>query len=127
MVAGILLDTSVAIELVKKNNQAVIDAVKSEAPSSVSISGVTRFELEVGAQNEDDLNKIRDIPCISVDCASFSTAACIYKKLMLVGKKPSFPDCIIAACAIFNDCMLLTMDKDFVLFEEFGLKMKLLS
>ncbi|PIZ95075.1 VapC toxin family PIN domain ribonuclease, partial [Candidatus Micrarchaeota archaeon CG_4_10_14_0_2_um_filter_49_7] len=44
-----------------------------------------------------------------------------------VGKKPSFQDCVIAMAAVMNDSLLLTFDKDFRQFEEFGLKMKLLS
>ena len=127
MVDCIMLDTSAVIELVKRNNPKILDALKSEMPTAIAISGITQFELEVGAKDEEDLKKIRSIPCISADCPAFSIAAHIYAELKSAGKTPQIKDCFIAAVAIYNDCLLMTFDRDFGAFEKFGLKTKLLN
>jgi len=124
---SILLDTSAAIEYFENSNEKVASAIKSEDFFEVLICGMTKFGLAVGLDDEEDIKRLDNIPCLGMDCSYFSKAAEVYKKLESVGKKPSFEDCVIAMAAVMNDSLLLTFDKDFRQFEEFGLKMKLLS
>jgi predicted nucleic acid-binding protein len=124
MAYKVILDTSAAIELLKRNNSSVIEAIEMEKPEEVLISGVTRFELEVGSEGD---SRIADIPCISIRCEAFALAGRLYSELSAKGKMPGVKDCFIAACAITEEALLVSYDRDFGLFSEYGLNARILK
>jgi len=120
----VILDTSAAIELLNRKDKQILHTIEKEKPTEIFICGVTRFELGVGS--EDDA-QILDIPCLSMNCEMFGFAAKMYSLLKQHGKMPGIKDCFIAACAITEDSLLLTYNKDFEVFKEFGLNAKVLK
>jgi predicted nucleic acid-binding protein len=124
MAYKVILDTSAAIELLKRNDRKVIEQIEKEKPEEVLISGVTRFELEVGSGNEE---RIGDIPCVSLGCEAFALAGRIFSSLGSKGRTPSIKDCFIAACAIVEEGTLITYDRDFEVFKEYGLDARILK
>ena len=123
MAFTVMLDTSAAIDLLKKGDPAVIKAIDEETPQEVVISAVTRFELDVAAYRDRD--QIAGIPCLSATCQAFSRAAEMFSGLRKKGKEPQLKDCFIAACAIDSDAILITRDRDFKEFQEYGLMVKI--
>lgn len=123
MAYTVMLDTSAVIELLKRKNEKVMEAIRNEEREEVVISAITKFELEVATDKDKD--KLRTIPCTSAHCSALSLAAEIYADLSKKGKKPPLKDCLIAGCAIDSDAVLITCDKDFELFKGYGLKAKI--
>jgi len=119
----IILDTSAAIELLEKNNEKVKQAITAQEHEEVVLSAISKFELEVAEEKKD--SSLEQIPCISASCSALSLAAQMYSILKERGKMPPLKDCFIAACAIDANALLISCDKDFRLFEEFGLKIKI--
>lgn len=124
MAYKVILDTSAAIELLKRNDRKVIEEIEREKPEEVFISGITRFELEVGSRGDE---RLADIPCLSVGCEAFRLAGRMYAELAAKGKEPGIKDCFIAACAIAEEAVLVTYDKDFERFSAFGLNPRILK
>ena len=124
MAYRVILDTSAVIELLNRNDQRVLDQIEKEGSEEVFISGITKFELEIGGDGDV---RIGDIPCLPIGCEAFSLAAKIYSELCTKGKEPSLKDCFIAACAIIEDGVLITYDRDFEIFLEYGLNAKILK
>lgn len=122
MAYTIVLDTSAVINLLKRKDKRIIEAIEKESVEEIVITGITRFELEVATKKDREL--IAQIPCISCTCNAFSIAANMYSSLQKEGKKPQLKDCFIAACAIDVNGTLITCDKDFGLFEKHGLKQR---
>lgn len=125
MAHTVMLDTSAVIALLKKGDETVISAIKQEAPEEVIISAITRFELEVATTKDKD--KIAALPCVSASCFALSLAARMYSELCKKGKEPQLKDCFIAGCAIDTEAVLITLDNDFKVFSEFGLKSKIIE
>ncbi len=61
------------------------------------------------------------------DDYSADIAAYIYKELSSRGLKPNIKDLFIASICIANNIPLITTDKDFKIFEEFGLKLEIIE
>lgn len=122
---SIILDTSAVIDLFKNEKSKIIEEVRNNSPQEVLITSITKFELEVGAKTNEDKEKIGEIPCISFDCQSSTLAAKMFFELEKEGKRPGLKDCLIAAVAINTKSILITKDKDFRIFEKYGIEIRI--
>ncbi len=119
-----ILDTSVIIEVFKGNSK-VVKSLPSEWV--YGLSAITVFELYCGTLKEKEELMIEKLPKLHFDEKSAKIAGEIYRDLKKKGNLPPAKDLLIAANAIAHDKMLVTCDKDFELFTEYGLKVKIIK
>ena len=111
---GILVDTSVIIDFLRKQykEKTILWALKES--SSCFMSSITYFELLAGATNEskqDDVNKIcKWIPVLNFEENSARVAAKIYRELKSDNKLIEFRDIFIAATALWYNFSLATLN-----------------
>jgi tRNA(fMet)-specific endonuclease VapC len=112
----ILFDTNILIEIYKNNND-VIDIVKSIGQNQIAISDVTCAELLFGARDKNELNIIlkdfESLNVLSIESNISKLSVKLIEKYAL-SHKISIPDSLIAATAIFYNIELYTLNtKDF--------------
>ncbi len=109
----IVLDTSVCIELFRKN-PTVMSFVQRQGNAKPAISAVTLFELMLRKYNLDMVEIFtQSVDLLDIDGKAAREAASITKELRKSGQSIDSHDVFIAATAIANNCQLATLDSDF--------------
>ena len=119
-----ILDTSVIIEVFKGNEKVLNTLLRENLV--LGIATITLFELYCGSLKEREKLMLEKLPKLEFDEKSAKIAGEIYRDLRRKGKLPPAKDLLIAANAVANDKILITCDKDFYIFKEYGLKIRLL-
>lgn len=120
----VILDTSVWISLYRKREQRLGQLVwKLTSRNEIAIIGQVWVEYLGGFRNKEK-QKIHErllsaFPFIDTTKQAYLLAA------IWLAKYPrlSAVDAIIASTAFFNKCYLLTLDKDFMILEQEGLRL----
>ncbi len=126
----ILVDTSVWIDFFNGSDSGQVSLLEAamQEEDAVLKCGLVLMEILQGIRSETELKKTKDcldeLPCLSMERATFEEAARMYRTLRKTGvtiRKPM--DCLIAAVAMQNGLPLLHNDRDFLpLIECFGLR-----
>ena len=120
----VLIDTSVWILVLRKSPlpQARDEVEHLLAEDRVAIVPMIRLELLGGARTPGEFNRLRSrlaaLHQISIDEASWETAANLSFKLRQRGKIIPYTDILIGSAAILAHCLLLHADKHFDLMAE---------
>jgi len=112
----VILDTNILIEIIRQN-LLVIENCNLLGTDNLVISSISYVEFLVGSRDKNDfqrnmkfLSRFKQIP---VDENINSALVNIFEKYSL-SHKPSVPDMLIAATAIYYKCPLYTLNsKDF--------------
>tara|TARA_Y100000310_G_C20014065_1_gene504296 strand:+ start:94 stop:486 length:393 start_codon:yes stop_codon:yes gene_type:complete len=120
-VKEICLDTSVLIEITKQNQTKANEILKYLEEKSISITAITLFEHLAGLKNEED-NKL-DLKTYNFTKDDAVLASKMIVKLRKQGTEINFRDLFIASTCKSNDLELMTLDKHFKNFEQFGLRL----
>jgi predicted nucleic acid-binding protein len=117
----ILVDTNILIEIYR-DNQSIIEKVRSIGQENIAVSVITSAELMYGARNKNELQTIlKDLKKISVlnlDTEISIKFGQLIEKYAL-SHKLSLPDALIAATAICRNLPLYTLNtKDFKYIKE---------
>ncbi len=114
MAGQICLDTSVCIELVKRNS-TVTSFIKEFSEATAFLPSVTAFELLLRSHNLADVKElIQKTKILDFTKEAAEEASNIEKDLKSRGALISREDIFIAATAIVNNCALATLNvKDF--------------
>ncbi|MFH1649915.1 MAG: type II toxin-antitoxin system VapC family toxin [Candidatus Woesearchaeota archaeon] len=111
MDSQICIDTSVAIEWLKKRKFAETFA-ELHGDSRVTLSVVSLFELLLRKTKLEDVESFRkDVELLEVNESVARTASILHKELERKGRMIEFADIFIAACAMTNGCSLATLNK----------------
>lgn len=121
LVKEICLDTSVLIEITKQNQTKANEILKYLKEKSISITVITLFEHLAGLKNEED-NKL-DLKTYNFTKDDAVLASKMIVKLRKQEKEINFRDLFIASTCKNNDLELMTFDKHFKDFEQFGLRL----
>jgi len=120
----ILVDTNIIIEIYR-DNQMIIERVRSIGQENIAVSVITCTELMYGARNKNELQTIlKDLKKLSVLNLESDIS---YKFVQLIEKyalshKLSLPDALIAATAICRNLALYTLNtKDFIFIKDIDL------
>lgn len=121
LVKEICLDTSVLIEITKKNQTRADDILKYLRGKSISISVITLFEHLIGLKKDE-------YPKLDLKTYSFTKDdANLASKMMIVlrkqGRDINFRDLFIASTCKNNNLELMTLDKHFKNLKQFGLRL----
>jgi predicted nucleic acid-binding protein len=113
-----LLDTSVWIQVFRQHNPVDIESVVPFEEVVVCLPVIQ--EILQGVRDEQAFRVARDsllaIPCVEspLDQDMFIEAADLYRRARRAGfTVRSGVDCLIAACAIRNDLMVIHQDRDY--------------
>jgi len=113
-----LLDTSVWIQVFRQHNPVDIESVVPFEEVVVCLPVIQ--EILQGFRDEQAFRVARDsllaIPCVEspLDQDMFIEAADLYRRARRAGfTVRSGVDCLIAACAIRNDLMVIHQDRDY--------------
>jgi predicted nucleic acid-binding protein len=110
----ILIDTSVLIDHLRRQNKERSAYFQAAQQFDCSVSVITEFEFRVGATqaNQDFVSALLDLtPILSFDSACVHAAASIYRDLRAVNRLIALPDLFIAATAVAYDLPLLTLNR----------------
>ncbi|NQU78643.1 type II toxin-antitoxin system VapC family toxin [Candidatus Woesearchaeota archaeon] len=110
-----LLDTSVMFEILSatKTGAAALLEIGEE---SVAISSLTRYELlatRKGKRFEEMQRMLRSLPVIAYDTPCADVSADLKSRMSVKGKTISYHDTHIAGTCIYNNLILVTLDKHF--------------
>jgi len=118
-----ILDTSIIIEIFR-GNKKILDELQRDLEYGISV--ITLFELYCGKLKEREEIFLEKMPKLDYDERSAKLAGKIFRELKRNGKIPKVKDLLIASSAIANDKLLITCDRDFKLFERFGLNVRII-
>lgn len=111
----ILVDTSIFIEFLRKQNKTNTELFKIPDSIIISISTVTLFELFAGATDEhkwqDIIELTEDLPVVPFSKEIAENAAKIFQKLKQKNKIIDFRDIFIAATGITKGIPVKTLNK----------------
>jgi len=120
----ILVDTNILIEIYR-DNQLIIDKVRSIGQENIAVSVITNAELMYGARNKNELQsilkEIKKLTVLNLDTDISSKFVQLIEKYAL-SHKLSLPDAMIAATAICRNLALYTLNtKDFIFIKDIDL------
>lgn len=126
----VLVDTGVWIDFLRGKTTPEVDAVNSllEREETIAFTGIILQELMQGCSGEKDAVAIEKhfLPFIEIfpQRGTYKLASRIYRDCRNRGFTiRSSIDCLIAACAIEQNCSVLHRDRDFSIIAEIcGLK-----
>ena len=121
-----ILDTSVIIAIARNNEKVINYLLENHKNTTFHITAITRFELKCGRTKDIEDLYINMLKTLPFDDRATDVAAYIYRELSKRGKIPSVKDLFIASICIANNLTLITLDKDFEIFKEFGLNVETL-
>lgn len=116
-----VLDTSVIIDLFKGDRE-LLEKLPRNLVYGVSV--ITLFELYCGSLKEKEEIFLEKMPKFVYNDTAAKLAGKIFRSLKKNGKVPKVKDLLIASSAIANDLVIVTRDKDFEIFKNFGLKVE---
>ncbi|WP_457753618.1 type II toxin-antitoxin system VapC family toxin [Thermococcus sp.] len=118
------LDTNIMIELFKGNSK-----VSAQLPvdAKYALPSIVLFELLCGKLKPRQRLVLEKMPVVDFDRSSAEIAGEIFRDLMSKGLMPPTKDLLIASTAIAHNAELITCDKGFERFKEYGLKVKILE
>ncbi len=109
----VIFDTNILIELYRGNTQ-IKDVVLHLDADVFYISTITVVEFLAGARNKQELRTINkqlgNYTCLLINTDINDIFLELFKKYNL-SHKPSIPDTLIAATALYYDLPLLTLNK----------------
>jgi tRNA(fMet)-specific endonuclease VapC len=126
-----LLDTNICIYLIKKHPPTVLEHFRQHSPQDVAISTITLFELEYGAQKNQQIQRTQDaltrfllpLTIIDTDRHAATDAATIRADLERKGTPIGPYDLLIAGLARSRGLTLVTNNtKEFARID--GLRME---
>lgn len=120
-----IIDTSVIIEIFG-GNKIILNKLRSKE-LIYGITTITLFELHCGTLREKEELMIEKLPKIEFEEKSARIGGDIYRDLKTKGSVPPAKDLLIAATAIANNKSVLTCDRDFEVFSQYGLKSETLK
>lgn len=115
-----VIDTSVVIEIFG-GNKTILNELR-ERELTYGITTITLFELCCGTLKEKEELMIEKFPKLEFEERSARIGGEIFRDLKSRGKIPPAKDLLIAVTAIAHDKTVLTCDRDFGLFSDYGLK-----
>jgi predicted nucleic acid-binding protein len=126
----VLVDTGVWIDFLAglATSEASLLVLLLEREESIAFTGQVLQELMQGCPSDRDANKIEQyfLPFVEIcpQRSSYRLAAKIFRDCRRQGYTiRSSVDCLIAACAIENDCLIHHKDRDYRYIEQVcGLK-----
>ncbi len=121
-----VLDTSMIIALARDDKKVLDYLTTNHKNTTFYITAVTRFELKCGKTKEIEDHYINMLKALPFDDKSADVASFIYKELSKKGKMLSIKDLFVAAICIASKIPIVTMDRDFRAFKEFGLDLELI-
>ncbi|MCX6969735.1 MAG: PIN domain nuclease [Verrucomicrobia bacterium] len=120
-----LVDTGVWIDFLREKTTQEVDAVNSllEREETIAFTGIILQELMQGCSGEKDAVAIEKhfLPFIEIfpQRGTYKLAARIYRNCRNRGFTiRSSVDCLIAACAMEQNCSVLHRDRDFSIIAE---------
>ncbi len=120
-----VLDTSVIIALARDDKRVLEYLTTNHKSTTFYITAITRFELKCGRTKEVKDYYINMLKTLPFDDKSADVASFIYKELSKKGRMSSIKDLFVASICIANRVPLVTTDKNFEVFKEFGLYLEL--
>ncbi len=115
-----VIDTSVVMEIFG-GNETILKNL-SDRELNYGITTITLFELYCGTLKEKEGLMIEKLPKIEFDERSARIGGETFRDLKKKGSVPPAKDLLIAATAIAHDKPVLTCDRDFRVFSDYGLK-----
>lgn len=115
-----VIDTSIVIEIFG-GNETILSNL-SDKELNYGITTITLFELYCGTLKEKEGLMIEKLPKIEFDEKSARIGGEIFRDLKKKGTVPPAKNLLIAATAIAHDKPVLTCDRDFRVFSDYGLK-----
>ncbi len=120
-----LLDTSVVIEVFGGNRKVIEQLYQNNV--TYSLPTIVVFELYSGHLKEREELMMEMMPKVEFDEESAKVAGKIFRDMLKKGKRPPIKDLLIASTAIAHNMELITCDRGFERFKEYGLKVKILE
>lgn len=123
---NLIFDTSILIEL-ERRNRVIIDKIRvyvETYPSPANITFINYFEFYHGLKNKDIKNKekamsfINKFHILKITKKTAEILSELKKEYDDKGEMLPLADLLIASQVIENDCILVTLDKDFKRIEE---------
>ncbi|WP_457550819.1 type II toxin-antitoxin system VapC family toxin [Archaeoglobus sp.] len=121
-----VLDTSIIIAIARNNERVINYLLENHKNTTFYITAITRFELKCGKTKDIEDLYINMLKTLPFDDRSADVAAYIYREHSKDGRIPSIKDLFIASICIANNLTLITLDRDFEIFKEFGLNVEIL-
>jgi tRNA(fMet)-specific endonuclease VapC len=121
----VILDTSVIIEIFGGNEQ-VYNYLSRYKDEVFGITAITEFELNCVELKEKEVIVLDSLPTREFDKEAGRIGGHIFRVLKKAGKMPKLKDLLIAATCIADNKRLITTDRDFELFHEYGLAVELI-
>ncbi len=119
----IAVDTSAMIEFLKGNEHIAAVLLRLyESDADIVLPTIVRYELLVGIRDKRGEVIVKSFRTIDFNDWAADIAARVQKVLKRKGKTASAADLLIAATCLAHGAKLLTLDKGFERFKEFGLQ-----
>lgn len=114
----VLVDTSVWIEYIGRVNPLVEGEMDMLLRTGeVVTAGLVLAELRRGCRTPDQakrmLERLQGLPYLEVDRDNWLTAGQMAADAAARGHKLEIADCLLAALALRDNCLILTLDQDF--------------
>jgi len=114
----VLVDTSVWIEYIDRVNPLVVGEMDMLLRAGeVATAGLVLAELRRGCRTRDQakrmLGRLQGLPYLEVDRDNWLAAGQMAAEAAARGYKVEIADCLLAALALRDNCLILTLDQDF--------------
>jgi predicted nucleic acid-binding protein len=113
-------DTSVIIEIFGGDKQ-VLDYLSRYNDKVFGLTAITEFELFSVELKEREVIMLDSLPTQEFNKTAGRIGGHIFRDLKRAGKMPRIKDLLIASTCIANHERLLTTDRDFEVFKDYGL------
>jgi len=114
----VLVDTSIWIEYIERVNPLVEGEMDMLLRTGeVATAGLVLAELRRGCRTPDQakrmVGRLRSLPYLEVDRDIWLAAGQMVAEAAARGYKLEIADCLLAALALRDNCLILTLDQDF--------------
>jgi hypothetical protein len=121
----VILDTSIIVEIFE--GKPILEYLSKYRDRIFGITSITEFELFCVSLKEREIIMLDNLPTLNFDKKSARIAGFMFRDLKKAGKIPKIKDLLIAAICIANNKKLVTKDRDFEKFRNYGLDAEFLS